>query len=120
MTENKPTISDYWKAPDTARDYEVRTGGITKTIAKDIIALYLKSNSLDGKVVLDNACRTGIVTRELLSHTDDITIEAADISAAMIDQLKQYLASEGKSDAKVTPKVMDAEVNLHYICLFYV
>ena len=97
MTANKPAISDYWKAPDTARDYEAGTGGITKLITKDILALYLMSNSLDGKVVLYNACGTGIVTRELLSHTDDITIEAADISPAMIDRLEQYLASEGKS-----------------------
>jgi 2-polyprenyl-3-methyl-5-hydroxy-6-metoxy-1,4-benzoquinol methylase len=113
MTENKPTIGDFWKETDTARLYEAGSGGVTKRITKDILALYLKSNSLEGKVVLDNACGTGIVTREILSNTDDITIEAADISAAMIDQLQQYLASEGKSGVKVKviTKVMNAEVS---------
>lgn len=111
MTENKPRISDYWKSPDTVKNYEAGAGGVTIRITKDILALYLESNSLDGKVVLDNACGTGIVTRELLSHTNDITIEAADISPAMIDRFQQCLPSEGKSGAKITAKVMDAEVN---------
>lgn len=110
MTEKESKILQYWNSPDAAKYYEAGIGGVTMSITKDILALYLKSNSLDGKIILDNACGTGIVTKELLTHTNNITIEAADFSGAMIDQLKQYLASQPTSNAKIDAKVMDAEV----------
>lgn len=110
MSTNKPSLADFWKSPATAKDYEADTGGVTMGITKDLVAKYLKTDSLSGKVVLDNACGTGIVTRELLCHTTDITIEAADISQSMIDELKRHLVDEGQGNANVTAQVMDAEV----------
>lgn len=119
MAANRPSLSDFWKSPATAKEYEADTGGVTKDIAKDLVVEHLKSNSLSGKVVLDNACGPGIVTRVLLSHITDIIIEAGDISQAMIDELKQRLISEGWTDAKVNAQVMDAEVHKHIFWFAY-
>jgi ubiquinone/menaquinone biosynthesis C-methylase UbiE len=120
MSATPPSISDFWKSPNTARDYEADTGGVTIAITEDLVAHYLETDSLANKMVLDNACGTGIVTRKLLNHTTDITIEAADISEAMIDQFKRYLAAEGWNNVKVTAKVMNAEVNPKLSCIILV
>ena len=67
-----------------AEDYERSTGGVTKCVAQEILAIYSNFHSLEGKTVLDNACGSGVVTKEILSHARKVNIEAADISPSMI------------------------------------
>lgn len=106
MSENQ-SLSDFFKVTEAAKLYEIGTGGVTRVVANNVLSIYLDSNSLEGKVVLDNACGPGIVTTELLARTTNIRIEATDISEPMIDCLKQSLAP----NANVTAKVMDAQVH---------
>ena len=107
MSFTKESVLDHFKSNETALTYDTTTGGVTKVLANDVLSLYLESNSLDGKVVLDNACGTGVVTKGLIARTGDITIEAADISEAMVGYLSDTMNDKG---AKVTANVMDAQV----------
>jgi ubiquinone/menaquinone biosynthesis C-methylase UbiE len=102
-------VEDYFKSDEIAANYERSTGGVTKAITERILSLYLESNSLDGKVALDNTCGTGVVAKELLSRSKDIKIEAADMSEAMVNSLKRFL-STGDRRGQVSAKVMDAQV----------
>lgn len=112
MSEEQPSnffFKDHFKSNETAKQYELTTGGVTRTVTRRVISLYLEDNSLEGKVILDNACGTGVVTKEILSRTDNVTIEAADYSEAMIDALKESLSASDKGKC-VNVKVMDGSV----------
>jgi ubiquinone/menaquinone biosynthesis C-methylase UbiE len=109
MTEQKTNFffKDHFKSNDIAKQYDVTTGGVTAAVTRRVLDLYSQSNSLDGKVVLDNACGTGIVTKELLTRSDNVTIEATDISEAMINHLNDSLSSSDRAK-DVTARIMDA------------
>jgi ubiquinone/menaquinone biosynthesis C-methylase UbiE len=111
MTEEKTNFffKDHFKSNDTAKQYDVTTGGVTAAVTRRVLDLYSQSNSLDGKVVLDNACGTGIVTKELLTRSDNVTIEAIDISEAMVNHLNDTLSSSDRAK-DVTARIMDATV----------
>jgi 2-polyprenyl-3-methyl-5-hydroxy-6-metoxy-1,4-benzoquinol methylase len=47
-----------------------------------------KLESLEGKVVLDDACGTGVLTKELISQPGDMTVQAGDFSEAMVNYMK--------------------------------
>lgn len=93
--------------------YEIATGGSTKAVTEHVISLYLGTESLEGKVVLDNACGPGVVTKEILRRVGpaDIKIEATDISTTMMEELRTYTSSLENS-SQVTTTVMDAQVNV--------
>ena len=71
--------------------YDRQTGGVTKAVADDVISQYLKSDSLEGKVVPDNACDLGVVTKQLLAHIINLKIEAADLADPMAAYLKKSI-----------------------------
>lgn len=108
MSFNKDSLLEHFSKDETAEQYDATTGGVTKRLINDILSKYLESESLEGKVILDNACGTGVVTKELISRTGNITVEAADISPAMTNYLKKSISNE--KGAKVTIKVMNAQV----------
>jgi ubiquinone/menaquinone biosynthesis C-methylase UbiE len=110
MTAKPHFFKEHFQKKDTASTYEATVGGCTRALAKDIISAYLGSHSLDGKVVLDNACGTGVVTKEVLLHAGigNVKIDAADISPAMVEALGNSLSATDA--ARVTPVVMDAQV----------
>ena|SRR2546423_1096244 len=92
--------------------YEIATGGSTKAVTEYVLSLYLGTESLEGKVVLDNACGPGVVTKEILRRAGSaaIKIEAVDISTTMME-LRAYTSSLANS-SKVTATVMDAQVTV--------
>src|SRR5438552_13917282 len=100
MSFTKESVLDHFKSNETALTYDATIGGVTKVLANDVLSLYLESNSLEGKVVLDNACGTGVITKGLIARTGDITIEAADISEAMVGYLSDTMINNDKG-AKV-------------------
>jgi ubiquinone/menaquinone biosynthesis C-methylase UbiE len=89
--------------------YEFATGGSTRAVTEQVLSHYLESESLEGKVVLDNACGPGVVTKEILKQAGDVKIDAVDISTPMIEELRSRLSSLDNS-SKVTATVMDAQV----------
>ena len=93
--------------------YEIATGGSTKAVTEYVLSLYLGTESLEGKVVLDNACGPGVVTKEILRRAGSaaIKIEAVDISTTMMEELRAYTSSLANS-SKVTATVMDAQVTV--------
>jgi len=103
-------MGDIFKSSETVRDYDVMIGGVTRSLAEHILQKYLESDSLEGKVVLDNACGTGVVTKVILSQADNVKIEATDISEPMVDTLKASLASNPKAYKSVNTAVMDGQV----------
>ena len=114
MSEEQPAnyfFKDHFKSNETAKQYELTTGGATLAVTRRVLSLYLEDNSLDGKIILDNACGTGVVTKEILSRADDVTIQAADYSEAMIDALKESLSTSDKGK-HVTAITMDGSVSL--------
>ena len=102
-------MGDIFKSSETVRDYDVMIGGVTRSLAEHILQKYLESDSLEGKVVLDNACGTGVVTKVILSLADNVKIEATDISEPMVDTLKASLASNPIAES-VNAAVMDGQV----------
>lgn len=60
------------------------------------------------EVVLGNACGPGVVRKELISRTGDITVQAADFSEAMLNHMKSPVSNE--EGAKITIQVMNAQV----------
>ena len=108
MSLNKDLINEHFQKNDTASTYDATIGNITRVLANDVLSNYIESDSLEGKVVLDNACGTGVVTKELISRTHDIIIEAADLSEAMVNYLRSSITND--EGVKVTTKVMDAQV----------
>ena len=101
-----------------ADHYDLATGGVTKAVTKKVLALYLESELLDEKVILDNACGSGVVTKEILKLSDKVReINAVDISSAMVGALQSYLSAEetaaGAPRAKAS--VMDARVG-YLVC----
>ena len=105
------TFINHFKKPGTAALYDKQIGGVTTAIAKDIISSYLKSNFLEGKTILDNACGTGAVTKEILSRASNVKIEAADIAEPMVNYLRDTIATPNDAK-KVTTAVMDGQVDL--------
>jgi len=91
--------------------YEIATGGSTKAVTEYVLSVYLGTESLEGKAVLDNACGPGVVTKEILRQAGsaNIRIEAVDISTTMMEELRAYTSSLENS-SKVTATVMDAQV----------
>jgi ubiquinone/menaquinone biosynthesis C-methylase UbiE len=108
MSLNNDLIKEHFQKNDTVSTYDATIGNVTRILANDILSRYLESDSLEGKVVLDNACGTGVVTKELISRTDDIVIEAADLSEPMVNYLRSSITND--QGMKVTTKVMDAQV----------
>ena len=108
MSFNKDTMLEHFQKNETALTYDATIGGVTRVLANDILSKYLETDSLEGKVVLDNACGTGVVTKELMSRTGDITVEAADFSEAMVNYLNTSISND--KGAKVTANVMNAQV----------
>lgn len=102
-------VDDYFKSDDIATNYEQSTGGVTKAVAERVLSLYLESNSLEGKVALDNACGPGVVTKELLARSKDIKIEAVDLSETMVNSLKGFLSTCDQR-GQVNARVEDAQV----------
>ena len=105
-TSSKDSWEEHFKSDETALIYDRQTGGVTKAVADDVISQYLKSDSLEGKVVLDNACGTGVVTKQLLAHTINLKIEAADLADSMVAYLKKSIPI----GAPVNAQVMNAQV----------
>jgi len=98
----------HFKSNDTALNYDRQTGGVTKAVANDVITLYSKLEPLEGKIILDNACGTGVVTKQMLGHTNNLKIEAVDIAEPMI----AYLRHSIPAGAPVNTQVMNAQVYL--------
>jgi 2-polyprenyl-3-methyl-5-hydroxy-6-metoxy-1,4-benzoquinol methylase len=97
--------------------YDLITGECTKAATKKVLAMYLEEHSLKGKVVLDNACGSGVVTKEILHFEGQVReIEAVDISPAMVEALQSYRPSPEASACKVGATVMDAGV---FLLLFF-
>ena len=107
MSSSNDSWEEHFKSDETALIYDRQTGGVTKAVADDVISQYLKSDSLEGKVVLDNACGTGVVTKQLLAHTiKNLKIEAADLADSMVAYLKKSIPI----GAPVNAQVMNAQV----------
>jgi SAM-dependent methyltransferase len=119
-------FKDHFKAKSTAQEYDQTTGGVTLSITKRILDKYLtdhddenkQQGTFDGKCVLDNACGTGVVTREILRRVggkggEGVRIEAADISEAMVGYLRDVVDDVGSDlmgSSRVGCSVMDAQV----------
>ena len=86
-------------------------GGVTLAVTQRILQHYLDGgNTLKGKVILDNACGTGIVMKDVLRVSGgDIRVEAADLSEGMVGCLREELEDEG-IEGKVGISVTDAQV----------
>lgn len=97
----------HFQSDETALIYDRQTGAVTKGVTNDVIAQYLKLDTLEGKVVLDNACGIGVVTKQLLSHTTNLKIEAADLSEPMIAYLRHTIPV----GAPVNAQVMNAQAH---------
>lgn len=113
-TETNPKtffFAEHFKASATAKEYDLTIGGVTLAVAQRILQHYLDGgNTLKGKVILDNACGTGVVTKEALRVSrGDIRVEAADLSEAMVGCLREELENE-ELEGKVGLSVMDAQV----------
>src|SRR5271154_5860942 len=107
MSSSNDSWEEHFKSDETALIYDRQTGGVTKAVADDVISQYLESDSLEGKVVLDNACSTSVVTKQLLAHTVNLKIEAADLAAPpMVAYLKKLIPI----GAPVNAQVMNAQV----------
>ena len=107
--DQRPALGEVFKTNEVVRDYDATVGSATKRIAQYILEKHLQTDSLEDKVVLDNACGTVVVTREILFRTDNVKIEATDISEPMIAALE--LSLESSPNAKmVTAAVMDGQV----------
>lgn len=110
MTAKTFLDSEYFKQNDVATTYDSYIGGVTRAISKYIVDEYVKKgNFLEDKVALDNACGTGVATKELLEHSKSVKIEAADFSEPMVEYLKQY-CSHHDTGKQVNAQVMDAQV----------
>jgi ubiquinone/menaquinone biosynthesis C-methylase UbiE len=99
-----------------ADHYELATGGVTKAVTRRVLALFLESELLDDKDILDNACGSGVVTKEILRLSDKVReIDAVDISPAMVGALQSYLSAAAEETAAGVPRVkasvMDARVS---------
>jgi len=88
VSSGKDTWEEHFKSDETALIYDRQTGGVTKAISDDVVSQYLKSDSLEGKIVLDNACGTGVATKQLRTHTTNLKIEAEDLAEPVIADLK--------------------------------
>ena len=110
MTAKTFLDTEYFKQNDVATTYDSYIGGVTRAISKYIVESYIsKGNSLEGKVALDNACGTGVASKELLEHSKSVKIEAADFAEPMVEHLKQY-CSQHDAGKQVNAQVMDAQV----------
>jgi ubiquinone/menaquinone biosynthesis C-methylase UbiE len=107
----KPFLdTDFFKPNEPARLYETNVGGVTRAISRWIVDDYIrKHGSLDGSLVLDNACGTGAATKELLAQSEGVKIEAADYSEAMVNALKDFNEHAGVGN-QVAAQVLDAQV----------
>lgn len=126
-------FEEHFQSKSTAEEYDQTTGGVTLAVAQRILRRYLSQgrgkSSFNGKVVFDNACGTGVVTKEILRleqqdgegftegfvkdnvvREEGVRIEAADVSEAMVDYLRSSLEQIGVGEGKVKCSVMDAQV----------
>lgn len=100
-------ISQFFNDKDLVKKYDQNFP--TARVSEETLEIYAaKGGTLAGKTILDNACGTGVVTRAILKRTSDVTIEATDLSEAMIQAVKPIAADAGP--AKVRAQVMDAQV----------
>lgn len=119
-TQNSIPATRFQRYRDTmnaADHYDLSTGGVTRAVTKEVLSLYLDSDSLEGKVVLDNACGSGVVTKEILTLSDKVReIEAVDISPVMVDALQLYFSEDRTMCAdRVRATVMDARVSYPFL-----
>ena len=89
-------IKESWNSKAGAASYEKRTLECSREIAQHLI--FAAPQIAPGARVLDNACGTGIVTKELLKTYTDIHIDAVDFSDGMIDVIRPVVQQEGWTD----------------------
>ncbi|KAK2754854.1 hypothetical protein FQN54_006747 [Arachnomyces sp. PD_36] len=114
-SETSPTANAAEFFDKMAERYERFTGGCTREIAQFILSQPPAVDS--SSVVLDNACGTGIITKDILSDFPSADgqrpkIHAVDISSAMVSNIAGVAKAKGwdnGSDGLVGSSVMDAQ-----------
>ncbi|KAI4148945.1 MAG: hypothetical protein L6R39_002643 [Caloplaca ligustica] len=96
-------IKESWNSKAGAASYEQRTLECSRDIAQHLI--FAAPQIAPGSRVLDNACGTGIVTRELLKTYSDVHIDAVDFSDGMLDVIQPMLEQNGWTDRVSTVKM---------------
>ena len=111
----KPIPPDhFFKSIEIAEKYDTAWGSGSAALAAKVLSSYQATSSLkEGQVFHDNACGTGIVTREILSCAAaegiNVKIEATDIAEPMLNILKGVL-SNTKGGTNVNIQIMDGQV----------
>jgi len=109
MADNLDAVQKQFQAEDAVARYDKLTGGVTAELGSYVLKA-IKPGSLDGKAVLDNACGTGVITKQLLKRCENVKIEASDLSETMVNYLRQTVKPTNGSTVSAT--VMDATVPL--------
>jgi hypothetical protein len=109
-----PIPQEYFKSVETAEKYEAGWGGSASALASKVLSSYQALFPLiEGQMFHDNACGTGVVTREILSRSVAqgfrVQIKATDIAEPMLNILKGLLTNtQGGADVDV--ELMDSQV----------
>jgi len=109
-TADFKAIQQHFYVDDAVARYDKLSGGVTGELANYILKA-IEPGELEGRVILDNAAGTGIVTRKLLERPEKMTIEAADISDVMTNHLKRNIKPTNGSILNV--RTEDAMVRPH-------
>lgn len=96
-------IKESWNSKAGAASYEQRTLECSREVAQHLI--FAAPQIAPGSRVLDNACGTGIVTKELLKTYSDVRIYAVDFSDSMLDVVQPMLQQNGLADRVTAAKM---------------
>lgn len=91
---------------NSADDYERRTGGCTRAVAKHVCSILLPVPPK--AIVLDNACGTLAISEEIIKTSPEAHVHAVDASQGMIDIAKSVIQEHGWQD-KIDAEVMDGQ-----------
>lgn len=102
-TDALQNIKESWNSKAGAASYEQRTLECSRDIAQHLI--FAAPQLAPGSHVLDNACGTGIVTKELLNTYNDLHIDAVDFSDGMMDIINPMIQRQGWHHRVTTAKM---------------
>jgi ubiquinone/menaquinone biosynthesis C-methylase UbiE len=107
MSANFKVVQSHFYDDETVAKYDKLTGGVTAALGEYVVK-GIEPGALEGKAILDNAAGTGVMTRLLLARSEQMTIEAVDISPVMTKHLKATITPTNSS--KINVQTEDATV----------